>query len=153
MIRLWRLVKRSRAAEAFTGEGARLYGGRWNHAGTPAVYLAESLALAALETFVHIGAAHRTMRFVAIAVDVPNKLRIDGLDAPLPPNWREEPPPSSTKDLGTAWLDALRAPLLRVPSAIVSVEHNLVLNPRHHDAERLVVHESEPFTFDARMWK
>jgi RES domain-containing protein len=117
------------------------------------VYLADSLALAALEMFVHIGAAHRSMQWVAVAVDIPDDLRVDALNAPLPTNWRDEPPSSETRDLGTAWLSSLRAPLLKLPSAIVPVEHNLMLNPLHPDARRLAIHEPTPFTFDSRMWK
>ena len=153
MIQVWRLVKKRRAAEAFNGEGAKAYGGRWNHPGTAAVYLADSLALAALEIFVHTGAAHRGMHFVAIAVDLPDGVRIDELEASLPTDWRDEPPPGSTKGLGTTWLKSLSAPLLRVPSAIVPVEHNLVLNPLHPDAQRLAIQAPVPFSFDSRMWK
>ena len=52
-MRCYRLVKARHALEAFTGAGARSFGGRWNRAGTPMVYAAESLALAPLETVVH----------------------------------------------------------------------------------------------------
>ena len=51
------------------------------------MYLADSLALAALEMFVHIGAAHLSMQFVAMAVDIPDDLRVDKLGVPLPTNW------------------------------------------------------------------
>ncbi len=61
MTAVWRIVKKSRAGEAFSGEGARRYGGRWNHRGTAVVYVADSLSLAALELFVHIGSAYKGM--------------------------------------------------------------------------------------------
>ena len=34
----WRLVRQRHAATAFSGEGARIFEGRWNSAGVPVVY-------------------------------------------------------------------------------------------------------------------
>jgi RES domain-containing protein len=56
-VQLYRISKAHYAKSAFSGEGARLYAGRWNHAGTPMVYTSTSLALAALELFVHLNPA------------------------------------------------------------------------------------------------
>jgi RES domain-containing protein len=53
-MRVWRLCRRQYAVTAFSGIGAKLWGGRWNAPGYPVVYTADSLALAALETFVHL---------------------------------------------------------------------------------------------------
>ena len=52
----WRIFKPKHEATAFTGEGARLYGGRWNSKGTSMVYAASSQSLAALELLVHLDA-------------------------------------------------------------------------------------------------
>ena len=53
MAMFYRIVQAHWAASAMTGEGARMFGGRWNPPGMPAVYLAESRALAALEIIVN----------------------------------------------------------------------------------------------------
>ena len=74
---LWRLVKQRHIATAFDGEGARLYGGRWNSRGTPMVYLSASLSLAALELFMHLSAKDARLRLAAIPVTVPADLAID----------------------------------------------------------------------------
>jgi RES domain-containing protein len=150
----WRIVKHSRATQAFSGEGARRYGGRWNRAGSPAVYLADSLALAALELFVHLGRAHAHLQLVTFRVEIPDAVPIDELAVgDLPGNWRAEPPPAETQDLGSRWLAGDNAALLRVPSAIVPEEHNLMLDPRHPDAGNLVIGLPRPFSLDPRMWK
>ncbi len=73
---VWRLVKAKHAAEAFSGEGARRFGGRWNERGTAIVYLGGSLSLAALEIFVHLTAADARLAFVAIELMVPDRVRI-----------------------------------------------------------------------------
>ncbi len=54
MVVAWRIVKRKHAKKAFTGEGARQFGGRWNSPGVAIVYTAESQSLAALEILVHL---------------------------------------------------------------------------------------------------
>lgn len=53
-LRAFHLHKARYADQAFSGQGARLAGGRWNRPGTPMVYCAESLALATLEILVNL---------------------------------------------------------------------------------------------------
>jgi RES domain-containing protein len=151
---LWRLIKKALKAEAFSGEGARLAGGRWNLAGTPVVYLSESLSLAALELFVHLPVAARRIELVAFEMCVPDDVKIDNLDeARLPKMWREEPVPEETQKLGSAWVKSGVALLLSVPSVIVPCDHNFVMNPAHPDYKTLKISSPRPFSFDPRMWK
>lgn len=154
MTTAWRLVKQTRARHAFSGEGARIYGGRWNLPGTRVVYLSGSLALAALEMFVHLGKAHASLRFKCFRVTIPGGLKMESVrSGGLPPAWRQEPPPSATQRLGTDWVEAGTSCVLKVPSVIVPVEDNLMLNPDHRDFAKLVIEAPEPFGFDPRMWK
>ena len=154
MTTAWRIVKKNRAGEAFTGEGARRYGGRWNHRGTAVVYVAKSLSLAALELFVHIGSAYKAMEFATFKVGIPSRVTIDSAtEASLPKSWRQEPPPDACKDLGTQWAKRGAAGVLRVPSVVVPVEHNYVLNVSHSDFKKLKVTRQADFAFDPRMWK
>ena len=53
-ITAWRIVKTQHKNTTFDGEGALTVGGRWNKIGIPMIYTADSLALAALETIVHL---------------------------------------------------------------------------------------------------
>lgn len=53
-VEAYRLVAPKWAASALNGEGARLYGGRWNSPGRAMVSLSTSRALAALELLVHL---------------------------------------------------------------------------------------------------
>ena len=153
MITAWRLVKARRAGDAFSGEGARRYGGRWNRPGTGVVYVADSLALAALEQFVHLGKAHATLDFVAFRVRIPSGI-ITRLGPPgIPANWRQQPPGADTMDTGTQWVRDASSAVLKVPSVLVPVEHNYLLNPDHADFDRIDIAEPVPFSFDPRMWK
>ncbi len=84
----YRIVPEHWAPRAFDGEGARLYGGRWNSPGSAAVYLAESRALAALEIFVHAQHEALRLRWMIVELEIDDS-RIDRVPPPkLPPNWR-----------------------------------------------------------------
>ncbi len=157
MTRAWRIVRKKRLSDAFTGEGARLGGGRWNHVGTPVVYVSETLSLAALEIFVHF--TRKNMKIskslVAVPINIPDSLKIEDVSIKdLNADWRASPPSNSTKDIGTEWVKKGSSSVLRVPSAIVPDEYNLVLNPKHGDFIKIKIGgKPQPFTLDERMWK
>ncbi len=148
----FRLVKAKHADTAFSGEGARLVGGRWNLPGTPLVYSSEALSLAALETFVHLQPVDRRIRYVWFRVTIPTNVSVDELTS-LPGSWRESPPSEATQAAGTAWTKRASSAVLRVPSILVPGEYNLLLNPQHSQFRRLRISKPEPFDFDGRLWK
>lgn len=80
MRRTFRLVKARQTAEAFSGEGARLYGGCWNKRGTALVYTSESLALAVLEQFVHLGPEDASFAFVFYSIDILDDVSIEEIE-------------------------------------------------------------------------
>lgn len=153
MISTWRIIKQQHAKTAFTGEGARLYGGRWNSAGRPAVYTAESRALALAEILVHLESVQALSRYVIFQVEIDESL-VAGVEiSSLPKNWRSEPPPKRLQLIGDDWLASGRSLALRVPSAIVMGEFNYLLNPLHPDFAKLHTHGPEKFPIDQRLVK
>ena len=153
-INLWRITKQKHASNAFSGEGPRRFGARWNHRGTAVVYASDSLALAALELFVHLGRQGLQIRFVYFRIHVPADVSISSMDPKsLPADWRKKPPPTSTMDIGTHWADSNESAVLGVPSAIVPVGMNYLLNPNHPQYAKIEISSPEPFTLDPRMWK
>ncbi|MGH7535623.1 MAG: RES family NAD+ phosphorylase [Gemmatimonadales bacterium] len=151
MAEAWRIVKAQHAAGAFSGEGARLYGGRWTSRGRRAVYASSSAALAILEMLVHLEAPALLPAYVLIPVGIPDDV-IQRLDpAALPPDWREYPAPARLQEMGDAWLDAGVTPALQVPSAIVPAEFNFLLNPAHPEFARILIGAPRPYTFDPRL--
>lgn len=151
-MRLWRISHRNFALDR-TCAGAALYGGRWNPIGSPALYCGTSIALCALEKFVHVGQAPLPP-LVLVAIDVPDDA---ATFAPpigaLPPGWDAMPTSAGAQALGRAWLDAAQALALRVPSAILPEESNVIVNPRHPDYARVDMTVIRPFSFDGRMFK
>jgi RES domain-containing protein len=144
----YRIVQSRWAESALDGEGARKYGGRWNAPGLPAVYLAESRALAALEILVHAPREALRLEWRVIEVDVPAEW-IESLEKP-PVGWREQPASDLARGVGNAWLRSLRMPALRVPSVIVPEESVLLLNPLHPKVAKLRVSGPTVFSFDPR---
>lgn len=156
MRRAWRIIRKKRMADAFTGEGARRGGGRWNTVGIPVVYVSETLSLAALELFVHFtrNDLKLSRSLFAIPVDIPAQVKTDELSIKeLPLDWRTSPPPHSTRVIGSAWVDKGNSAVLRVPSVIIPEEHNLVLNPRHPEFKKMKIGKPRAFAIDERMWK
>ncbi len=153
-MRVWRIIPKLHLSQAFDGEGARRFGGRWNRLGTRVVYTSATLSLAALEFFVNLDRDTEPDQLVAISADIPDDLRIAHIEvADLPKNWRSYPVPEELQDLGTAWVVSASTAVLVVPSAVIPDERNYLLNPAHPDFKRFRLNKPEAFHFDPRMWK
>lgn len=150
-MRAFRIVKKRHALTAFSGEGARAYGGRWNFVGVPMVYAAHTRALAALESLAHFGGAERSIAFVTFEIEIPDRLALHVDAAELPRDWRSEEPRASTQALGSEWQRRGRSAALVVPSVLVPQESCVLLNPEHPDIDRIMVMYPEAFTFDTRL--
>lgn len=148
----YRLVAPRWASTALSGEGARLYGGRWNSPGRPMVYLGGSRALAALELLVHLPTPlSREKPYVLIGADVPTAAFQVVPEGALPNDWRISPPGREAQALGDAWLESEESLGLWVPSAIIPEESNLLLNPRHPAMSKVRLGEPSPFRLDPRL--
>jgi RES domain-containing protein len=130
-LRLWRLTRAPFAATPFDGLGPARAGARWNSRGVHVAYAASSRALALLEILVHVTRENAPADFVFVEADIPDDA-IEALDAArLPRDWRVEPPPAALRAIGDAWVRERRSLALRVPSAVVPEEWNVLVNPAH----------------------
>ncbi|MCG8707430.1 RES domain-containing protein [Brenneria sp. 4F2] len=150
----YRLIKTAYASEAWTGYGAKQYGGRWNHKGYPAIYVSTSIALAALEILVHVSQESILEQYALLSIDIPGD-DVSSLAAEfLPDDWRHDPAPVSTMDVGTGWLHSGEGVALIVPSSIIPAENNAILNPNHPGFKQCLNHTDRlPFFFDRRLMK
>lgn len=147
----WRIAKTTLAATAFDGEGARLYGGRWNSAGIAVVYTAQSKSLAALELLVHLQTSQLLASYCSIPVQIGNEL-VEVVDPDsLPANWNEYPAPTVLQEIGDRWATEQRSVALQVPSAIVPNELDYILNPGHPEFSRIAIGQAQTFRFDPRL--
>lgn len=156
MIKGWRLAapEYSRTVgDMLSGEGAFLYGGRWNSVGRRAVYLGGSLALASLELLVHLKVPDVLRNYRKLSVRIPEDL-IDLVDTrDLPADWATPGLHPATRAIGDQWLDSLASAVLRVPSAVVPGEVNYIVNPAHPDFGRLEPGAVTDYRFDSRIVK
>lgn len=148
----WRICRRRHAVDAASGEGARLYGGRWNSRGVRVVYASASLALAAVETFVNLEPNLAPADLVSIKGEIPDAMETVTLDVGiLPPRWYETRD-ESLRRFGNEWIRTGLSAALLVPSAAIRGEWNVLLNPVHAEFPRILFSDPEPFEFDARMF-
>ncbi len=152
-MRFWRICRGRYAVEAASGEGARLYGGRWNSRGVRVVYASTSLALAAVETFVNLEPNLQPADLVSIEGNIPDALEIDRLDLrALPAGWHETRDESLHR-FGDDWIRSGKGVALLVPSAAIREDWNILLNPAHPDFSRVQFGNPAPFGFDVRMFR
>jgi RES domain-containing protein len=133
------------------GEGARIYGARWNSEGKAMVYLASSRALSVLEVLVHLPPIQIPDNYCVIEVEVPDVEALI-LDATtLPDNWKDISPPAILKQIGDRFLKDSKYLMMKVPSSVVEQEFNYLLNPVHPDMQKVKILRKQPFSFDGRL--
>jgi RES domain-containing protein len=147
-LKAWRLVHSRWAKTAFSGQGAALYPGRWNKTGERMVYLGSSLALAALETLVHLEVDATEEPFTAIELFIPDHLVTKREN--LKRIWKDDL--TYTRNLGSLWLKNAESLTLVVPSAVIGVETNLLLNPEHPAIGELKEVQRISFEWDTRLF-
>lgn len=148
-MRCYRIVRPVHATTALSGEGARLYGGRWNPPGWRCVYAAGSRALAILEMLAHLSPATRGLKYRMLEIDVP-----DGEISPEqkpPPHWDAHPAGSESQNHGMVWLRASNRAALLVPSVLVPEESNVLLNPAAPGFRRVKIVSERDFQLDLRL--
>jgi RES domain-containing protein len=152
-MKVWRICRSIHAARAFSGDGARLFGGRWNSQGIRIVYASSSLALAAVETFVHLEPNLQPDDLVSIEAEIPAGLAVERLNLrSLPRKWhelRDDP----LRVIGDRWIRGGKTVALQVPSAAIRREWNVLLNPEHPDFRKLQIERPKAFEFDLRMFR
>lgn len=131
-MRVWRIAPAGHPL--FDGEGTRRFGSRWIPRGLRAVHASATLSLAALELLVHTDPDVIPPNLVAVHVDIPDTLPVRSIDSSdLPKAWRRFPAPDALQEFGREWIQQAATAVLSVPSAIIPLERNFVLNPSHRD--------------------
>lgn len=136
-----------------SGEGAFLYGGRWNSKGLRMLYTSSTISLAVLEVLVHTEVRFTPSDFALLTISVPDDLPLWRLsEADLPPDWRTIPSGSATQSIGDSFLEGRVQIGMITPSVVVPAEHNLMLNPMHPQYQRVKEVSISDFDFDRRLF-
>lgn len=150
----YRITLNEHAASAFDGEGARLYGGRWNSIGTRMVYASGPISLAVLEMLAHIEDFSRVYaRYTVIPIEFDESFVETIAPKYLPRDWNAPQPNATAQSLGDRWIKDMTSAILEVPSVIVEMEHNYLLNPAHPDYAKIAFGNGFVFKADARLFK
>lgn len=150
-VRVWRITHREYLQSAFTGEGARLFGGRFNSEGLRAVYTSGSLSLSLLELLVQIDDREYLDYCVQFYVDIPRELIFEPRINELPAGWNAIPYGKSAQKFGDQWIKEGRYAVMRIPSVVVPLEFNYVLNPSHDKFDMIEISKSEKVILDPRI--
>jgi RES domain-containing protein len=147
-VRLYRIADARYGPES--GEGARLYGGRWNSPGRAVIYACTTYAGAMLEKLVHTG-GQIPKHQVCVTFDYPDDLPVTTLDAQTVPGWSDEDDTVSRR-AGDAWLLAAQTPILLVPSVVFDIERNALINPAHPGMAHIRIASIEAIRWDDRLF-
>jgi RES domain-containing protein len=153
---VWRIavISPNYAADDLSGKGADKTGGRWNRKGTPLIYCSHSIALACLETMVHLsGAEPLPLNRFLIRIEMPlaawDTRTI--FDSAVHAGWNEAPAGRISLEWGSTWAAGCRSLVAEVPSIVVPEEFNVLINPRHPDAGKLIAKKVRRWTYDSRL--
>jgi len=145
-------IANSRHADDLSGEGAYLFGGRWNSEGVRMLYTSESSSLSILEVLAYVSNKTFVVKEI-VTIKIPdNSLRevhIDSLDE----GWDKVPASEYTKKVGDAWVKSMESLALIVPSVINPRERNILINPLHPRFSEVEIISKEIFSFDRRLLK
>lgn len=133
-----------------SGNGARLYGGRWNEKGVAVVYLASSRAMAMMELLVHLNPEDLQRQYVVAVFDVPDDKIMEVSLEELPQDWQSVGRKPYLHKITSRFITEGRYLMMQVPSVLVEEENNYILNPLHPDALNVKLVSQRIFSFDHR---
>ena len=146
-------IGRTKHIKDLTGEGARLFGSRWNHKGIACIYTSESRALAVLEYTVNTNVEDIPRDLSIASIQVSDSKILTLSIGALPGNWKDSPAPAETKDFGSRLLRDGNYGVIKIPSAIIPMEYNYILNPLHADSKSFKIIDVSDFIYDLRIKK
>lgn len=155
-MRAWRIATDtlSYTSEDLSGAGAKATGGRWNSQGKALLYCASSMALATLESVVHLSAGGLPLNRYLVELDIPDEVwkkrqQLSLHSAPI--GWDALPAGMVSVQTGDAWLASQASAVLAVPSIIVPEELNVLINPLHPDSRMITAKKIRKWLYDPRL--
>lgn len=150
VIRCYRIGDPAGEYPIFDAEGSKIAPGRWNTADTPLMYASEHYSTAMLEKLVHgNGRLPPNQHFIEITL--PNGLSYEVVTKDSLPRWHE-PNFISSRDFGEQWARDSRSAVLFVPSVVARMEQNILINPAHHEFNKISHGLHRPVWWDSRLF-
>ena len=138
-----------------SGYGAYKYGGRWNSKGNYILYTASNPSLALLECVVHMTPIMPNIAYCMLKLNINiNDDLIHTLhSSELKSGWEADQSLEYCKSIGDRFIKESKYLILKVPSAILPMEWNLLINPRHPLMNKLSQEFILPVMIDPRIKK
>ncbi len=133
----------------YSGEGSRMYPGRWNEPGQSVIYASEHYSTALLETLAWTGEMPRNQHYVEI--DIPAGVTYEVVTKDTVPGWCDVDG-AVARSFGSTWYEEQRSAVLIVPSVVARVEHNVLIHPYHDEARSISVGLETPVCWDLRLF-
>jgi RES domain-containing protein len=138
-------------SDDLSGNGAKLFGGRWNSKGIPMLYVSEHISLAVLEMLVNNQFKDFSIELSLLRINIPDSIEIKEIKlSKLKPKWNEDF--SYSKFMGNEFIKSMNNLILKVPSAVIGEEHNFLINPLHPDFKKIKIAEVKQFSTDERLF-
>jgi len=134
----------------YSGEGSKHYPGRWNITNEAMIYTSKYLSTAMLEKLVRTGEMPPNQHFVEI--EIPPGTTYEVFTKDSLPGWSNLNCAKS-KTFGSAWMSSRRSAILIVPSVVARMEQNVLINPDHPDAVKIMQGLETPLSWDDRLFK
>ena len=126
--------------------------GRWNSAGNKVIYTSETVTLALLENMVRRQGVGFNSDFKIMFIEIPDDAVIESIsESGLESGWRDPNDYSQCQPLGDRWFNASHALALKVPSAVMPLSCNFVVNTLHPDYARVTLVEVTDLMPDPRI--
>ncbi|MGB3004905.1 MAG: RES family NAD+ phosphorylase [Chitinophagaceae bacterium] len=149
---LYRITQEKYSGD-LSGNGAKLFGGRWNSEGFPALYTASSRSLALLETLAHTPAKMLGAKvYMLVTIYLPDSILAQEIEyKKLTTGWDAPDIRLFTQKTGDNFLINKKDLLLSVPSVLIPEENNFVINPQHPDIKKVKITNKRRIHFDKRV--
>lgn len=149
---VYRIESHNRKNLALTGEGARLFGGRWNRQGERAVYTSMHRSLAMLEILAHVFDSRSfPIKRVMVSVTIPSEyIHFIPLEE-LPLAWDSMSSYQHSESVFHEQCLSENRLAIAVPSVVVPEEYNVVINPHHESIASVVIEDISPIKWDTRI--
>jgi RES domain-containing protein len=154
---VYRIQKDKHRDTVLAGEGARLYGGRWNREGTPLVYTSSSMELALLEATVHFEGLPPAglPPYIVVTMELPDEEISYVAIELLPGGWQlyEGYPADELAEFVQRQFKQTGCLGLAVPSVVIphSKARNILLNPLSPAISRVRIVAVQPHEIDPRL--
>lgn len=132
-----------------SGNGAAIYGARWNSVHVKMLYTGQHISLCILESLVHLRKTDIPDKQYLLTIQIPEGGWQEIMGSRLKKDWQQQA--AYTQWIGDNFISSGEKLILKVPSVVVPQENNYLVNPLHPGYKKVKLVKSELLEFDKRL--